>query len=67
MTTKGEIINTARALGFEDIGFTTAEPFVTQRDLLANKRDEYDWATQVGLDLLAGEHQVVLDLLVGQP
>jgi len=54
MTTKGEIIHTARALGFEDIGFTTAEPFVTQRDLLANKRDEYDWATQVGLDLLAG-------------
>jgi epoxyqueuosine reductase len=54
MLSKQEIIEKARECGFEDAGFTTAEPFSSQRALLEERREEYGWAIRSGLDLLAG-------------
>lgn len=44
----------ARELGFADIGFTTAEPFETQRQILAERQEGYSWTLESGLDLMAG-------------
>jgi epoxyqueuosine reductase len=54
MLIKEEIIEKARECGFEDAGLTTAEPFDSQRALLEEMREEYGWAIQSGLDLIAG-------------
>ena len=37
MLTKEEIIKKAHELGFEDIGFTTAEPFDSQKEILKER------------------------------
>ena len=51
----------ARELGFADIGFTTAEPFESQKQILAQRQESYAWAAQQGLDLVAGtDPQTVL-------
>ena len=54
MIGKQEIIEKAYECGFADAGFTTAEPFSTQRSLLQERQEEYGWAIRSGLDLLAG-------------
>ena len=54
MTDRHEIIEKARELGFVDIGFTTAEPFGSQKELLLERQEEYGWVGRMGLDLLAG-------------
>lgn len=54
MLTKANIIDKARELGFEDIGFTGPEPFDSQREVLISRRAEYAWAAEKGLDLLKG-------------
>jgi len=54
MLGKQEIIERAHECGFEDAGFTTAEPFASQRALLEERGEEYGWAIRSGLDLLAG-------------
>ena len=54
MLTKKDIIAEARRLKFADIGFTGAEPFVSQKDYLLTRQEEYGWAEAVGLGLLAG-------------
>ena len=54
MLSKEEIIEKAYECGFEDAGVTTAEPFDSQRALLEGMREEYGWAIQSGLDLIAG-------------
>lgn len=54
MITKNEIIEKARECGFEDIGFTTADPFPEQRAILEERREGYAWAYKSGLDLTAG-------------
>lgn len=54
MLTKEEIRDRAVSLGFEDVGFTTAEPFDSQREFLAARQEEYGWTKKTGLDLLAG-------------
>ena len=54
MLSKREIVEKAYECGFEDAGFTTAEPFAAQRSLLEERREEYGWAIRSGLDLLAG-------------
>ena len=54
MSLKSEIINEALKLGFADIGFTTAEPFESQREILYSRREEYAWAINGGIDLLTG-------------
>lgn len=54
MISKEDIIQKAKEFGFEDTGFTTAEPFETHRKFLADRQDEYGWAETVGLDLMKG-------------
>ncbi len=54
MLSKQEIIEKAHECGFEDAGFTTAEPFASQRALLDQRLEEYGWAIRSGMDLLAG-------------
>jgi epoxyqueuosine reductase len=54
MLTKDDIIDHAYQIGFEDIGFTTAEPFDSQREILNARREEYAWAIQAGLDIVSG-------------
>jgi epoxyqueuosine reductase len=54
MLTKQDIIKEAKKLKFADIGFTTAEPFQSQKDYLLTRQEEYGWAEAIGLSLLAG-------------
>jgi len=54
MITKKEIMDKALELGFADIGFTSAEPFVTQKEILLERKEEYGWVGKMGLDLIAG-------------
>ena len=54
MLTKQDIIAEAKRLNFADIGFTTAEPFTSQKEFLLARQEEYGWAEAVGLGLLAG-------------
>lgn len=49
-----QIIDKAMELGFCDIGFTTAEPFETQREILRERADSYAWLAEKGTDLFAG-------------
>jgi epoxyqueuosine reductase len=41
-------------LGFADIGFTTAEPFIHQQKVLKERREEYAWVRSLGLNLEGG-------------
>jgi epoxyqueuosine reductase len=54
MLNKNEIIEKAYECGFGDIGFTTADPFETQKALLLERYKDYEWAFNAGLDLVAG-------------
>ncbi len=54
MLTKQNIIEEAKRLKFADIGFTTAEPFQSQKDYLLTRQEEYGWLEVLGLSLLAG-------------
>ena len=54
MITKTAIIDVAHEYGFEDIGFTTAQPFDDHKAYLDAHQDEYRWADATGLKLLDG-------------
>ena len=54
MLSRDEIMEKAHELDFEDIGFTSAEPFDSQREILNEREAEYAWAIASGLDLMAG-------------
>ena len=54
MLTCKAITEKGRELGFEDVGFTTADPFDEHKRLLQEMSAEYAWAEAVGLDLLNG-------------
>jgi epoxyqueuosine reductase len=54
MLTKKDIIAEAKRLKFADIGFTDAQPFVSQKEYLMAHQKEYGWAEAVGLGLLMG-------------
>jgi epoxyqueuosine reductase len=54
MVTQTQIIDKGHELGFEDVGFTTADPFTEHEKQLAQMPDEYGWADAVGLDLKTG-------------
>ncbi|MBU0736253.1 MAG: epoxyqueuosine reductase [Proteobacteria bacterium] len=54
MIDKKDIIEKAHELSFEDIGFTTALPFESQKKILNEREEEYEWAIKMGLDLVAG-------------
>jgi len=41
MLNKDEIIEKAHECGFADIGFTAADPFETQKDLLQERYGDY--------------------------
>ena len=42
MLNKSEIIEKAYECGFGDIGFTTADPFETQKELLQERYKDYE-------------------------
>ena len=52
MISKNDIIEKAHECGFGDIGFTTADSFDSQRELLQERQKEYEWAFKMGLDLM---------------
>ena len=54
MLTKKDIIAEAKRLGFADIGFTTAEPFTSQKKYLLAHQEEYGWTEAAGFSLLTG-------------
>lgn len=54
MITKSDIIKAAHTHGFDDVGFTTADPFPDHKQLLLDRHEEYEWAEAVGLKLLNG-------------
>ena len=54
MLSRREVVDAALANGFEDIGFTGAEPFESHREYLLGHRAEYGWAEAGGLDLMKG-------------
>jgi epoxyqueuosine reductase len=41
-------------LGFDDIGFTTAEPFESQKEVLLDRQEEYKWILNGPFDLMEG-------------
>jgi epoxyqueuosine reductase len=51
--TKEQIIKKAHELDFEDIGFSSAEAFDSQLDVLKEREEEYAWANK-SLDLVGG-------------
>jgi epoxyqueuosine reductase len=51
MITREMIIAEAKRIGFDDIGFTTAEPFEEHRKMLIERRADYEWAASMGLDI----------------
>jgi epoxyqueuosine reductase len=54
MITKQDMIELAGKYGFEDIGFTTAEPFSSHKAFLETRQKEYGWAETIGLALMDG-------------
>jgi epoxyqueuosine reductase len=54
MLTKETIIEEVRRLGFADIGFTDAEPFVSQKEYLLDHQEEYGWTEKSGPGLISG-------------
>ncbi len=54
MLTKNDVKEAAIRIGFLDIGFTTAEPFDTQKEILTQRSEHYDWLIDKGLDLFTG-------------
>jgi epoxyqueuosine reductase len=54
MLSRNDVVQAAHENGFEDVGFTTAEPFESHREFLTGRQEEYGWAEQVGLELMKG-------------
>lgn len=54
MLTREEIVQLAHANGFEDVGFTSAEPFDSHKVFLEDREAEYGWLDEKGLSLMAG-------------
>jgi epoxyqueuosine reductase len=54
MVSEKEVIRKAGELGFEDAGFTTAEPFEFQREVLRERERDYAPLIRLGLDLPGG-------------
>ncbi len=52
--TKEQIIEHATKAGFEDIGFTTAEPFSEHQEVLASRKKSYEWTEAAGAGLFDG-------------
>jgi epoxyqueuosine reductase len=53
MLTKEDIITKAMELGFQDVGFTTAAPFESQKEILASRKEDYAFLLS-RIDLING-------------
>ncbi len=60
MITRNDIIEKSRQCGFEDIGFTSAEPFTDQRELLESMEKQYGWLGKLGVNLTEGTDPVTV-------
>jgi epoxyqueuosine reductase len=60
MIHRNDVIEKALELGFEDIGFTTAEPFPSQAEILKTRRKSYKPIMEKGLDLLSGTNPATI-------
>jgi epoxyqueuosine reductase len=56
MLEKQELIDEALRIGFDDIGFTSVEPFEEQKRILLESKEQYAWTYSKGLDLMQGTH-----------
>lgn len=54
MLTLQQITNRAHELMFEDIGVTGAQPFKSQQRILDERKNEYAWLMDAGLDMFSG-------------
>lgn len=54
MIGKEDIRAAALRCGFDDVGFTTADVFTSQREILDRRRERYGWTKEAGFDLEAG-------------
>ena len=54
MLKKEDIREYARALWFDDTGFTGPEAFGEQKKILQERMEGYAWAMEMGLDLIGG-------------
>jgi len=54
MLSKTEVIEKAYALGFDEIGFTTAEPFESQKEVLLERKEGYEHFKRDNIDLMRG-------------
>jgi epoxyqueuosine reductase len=54
MLSKIEVIEKAYALGFDEIGFTTTEPFESQREVLLERQEGYAHFTRENFNLVRG-------------
>ena len=52
--TKEQVIEQAHKFGIVDIGFTTAEKFTSQDEILESRRESYEWTHKVGIPLSEG-------------
>ena len=51
---KEQVIEKAHKFGIVDIGFTTAEKFTSQDEILESRKDSYEWTHKVGIPLSEG-------------
>jgi len=54
MISKAEIIEQAVSIGFDDIGFTSADPFTEHGEVLSSRQEYYSWINKMGLNLEEG-------------
>ncbi|MCP4755545.1 MAG: epoxyqueuosine reductase, partial [Proteobacteria bacterium] len=54
MLSKTEVVEKAKELGFDEIGFTTAEPFEAQIQVLEERKEGYAQFKNAGFDLVKG-------------
>lgn len=54
MLSKEMVIARALELGFDDIGFTSAERFNTQDEILQSRKEAYTWLKDAGINLFEG-------------
>lgn len=59
MLTKEEIRTKTIELGFIDAGFTSADPFTTQKEILESRGEEYSWVINSGIDILSGTDPLI--------
>jgi len=64
MLTRRLIEEKAMELGFAGIGICDGSPFTKNAEILHERRENYDWAHKLGLDLSAGTNPCAV--LLGQ-